>query len=110
MHINSKKQKNRGRHISSLISISGVIFVICISVLSFGKFPVSAHESADDNNLKTICYNSYLIKSGDTLWDIAEDNMPNNELSTAECVQIIKDINGLDTDEIQSGQYLILPY
>ena len=48
------------------------------------------------------------IQSGDTLWDIARDNMTDEYDSIDEYINAIKDINGLESDFIQSGQYLII--
>ena len=88
---------------------AGVILILIICV-SFGAFFVSAHEktSADDTVYKY--YKSIEIQSGDTLWAIAEDTMTDEYNSVAEYVQVLKDMNNLDSDNIQAGQNLIIAY
>ena len=84
-----------------------LMMVICIT---FGAFLVPAHEktSADDTVYKY--YKSIEIQSGDTLWAIAEDTMTDEYNSVAEYVQVLKDMNNLDSDNIQAGQNLIIAY
>lgn len=99
---NSAKKRFR-RFFTGII----LMMVICIS---FGAFLVSAHEktSADDTVYKY--YKSIEIQSGDTLWAIAEDTMTDEYNSVAEYVQVLKDMNNLDSDNIQAGQNLIIAY
>ena len=47
---------------------------------------------------------TYTVKKGDTLWDIAED-----ELGDGFRYKEIKALNGLKTDTLQIGQVLKLP-
>ena len=49
-----------------------------------------------------------VVQHGDTLWDIAEENITADYGSVDEYVRALKDINSLDSDFIQSGQYLII--
>ncbi len=81
--------------------------IICIS---FGTFLVYAREKPDSGIAAHKYYKSVQIQSGDTLWTIAEDTMTDEYDSVAEYVQVLKDMNGLDSDSIQSGQNLIIAY
>ncbi len=81
-----------------------LITVICIS---FGTFLVSAHEKESVNDI-TYMYYSIQIRPGDTLWTIAEDTMTDEYDSVAEYVQVLRDINDLDSDDIQAGRNLII--
>ena len=84
-----------------------VSFIIILSIsLIFGAFFVSARENSAAGT--DIHYKSIRIQSGDTLWDIARDNMTDEYDSIDEYINAIKDINGLESDFIQSGQYLII--
>ena len=84
-----------------------VSFIILLSVcLIFGAFLVSARENTAHET--DTYYKSVRIQSGDTLWDIAEENITADYGSVDEYVRALKDINSLDSDFIQSGQYLII--
>ena len=52
----------------------------------------------------------YLVQPGDTLWDIAENTMTSEYDSVTEYVQVLKDMNDLQSDDIQAGQHLIIAY
>lgn len=65
-------------------------------------------HTVDHNSTKY--YKTIEITSGDTLWDIAETYIDDNYDSVKEYVQELKDINHLDSDSIQDGQYLTVAY
>ena len=99
---NSAKKRFR-RFFTGII----LMMVICIS---FGAFLVSAHEKTSADDIVYKYYKSIEIQSGDTLWAIAEDTMTDEYNSVAEYVQVLKDMNNLDSDNIQAGQNLIIAY
>ena len=78
--------------------------------MSFGAFFVYAREQSAGDEAVYTYYKSIEIHPGDTLWDIAEETMTDSYDSVAEYVQVIKNMNGLDSDEIHSGQNLIIAY
>lgn len=105
------KKRGSGRHtvrknLRKLFTGVILIFTICIS---FGAFLVSAHEKSGNQNVYTY-YKSIEIQPGDTLWEIAENTMPDEHGSVAEYVQQLKDMNNLSSDKIYSGQNLIISY
>lgn len=87
----------------------GVITVFCVCMI-FGSLFVSAHENAADEQTVYTYYKSIEIQPGDTLWDIAEDTMTSEYDSVPEYVQVLKEMNNLDSDDIQAGQYLMIAY
>lgn len=101
------RQKQRVR-IFFLVLACLAISAAC--VLSYGGFGVSARESRDSEENIYTYYKSIEIQNGDTLWSIAEEAKPSESDSTADYVEILKQINGLDSDEIQAGQHLIISY
>ena len=80
---------------------TGIVLMLVICV-SFGAFLVSAHEKTSADKTVYKYYKSIQIQSGDTLWAIYN--------SVAEYVQVLKDMNNLDSDDIQAGQNLIIAY
>lgn len=88
---------------------TGIILMMVICV-SFGAFLVSAHEKTSAGDAVYKYYKSIEIQPGDTLWEIAEDTMTAEYNSVAEYVQVLKDMNNLDSDDIQAGQDLIIAY
>ncbi len=57
---------------------------------------------------KTIYYESVQIASGDTLWGIAQMYKEENE-NTEHMVRKIKELNGMFTDDICSGERILVP-
>ncbi len=56
------------------------------------------------------CYKSIEIKTGDTLWEIAEEYRTADYDSVYDYINELKAINGLMSDDIQAGQYLTVVY
>ncbi len=89
---------------------AGVIIFLCACMTFGGVFMVSAHENGLSDESIYKYYKSIEIQPGDTLWDIAEETMTSEYSSTAEYVQVLKEMNNLKSDDIQYGQYLIIAY
>lgn len=53
-------------------------------------------------------YESVQINNGDTLWDIAKE-YNTCSLSTKDFVDEIKSVNGLTSDYIKDGNYILVP-
>ncbi len=88
---------------------TGIILMMVICV-TFGAFLVSAHEKTSAGDAVYKYYKSIEIQPGDTLWGIAEDTMTDEYDSVVEYVQVLKDMNNLDSDNIEAGQDLIIAY
>ena len=98
--------KRKGLSANLLLLVIGT-FILLFSCLFLGNFMSSAHEN-DTNSVQSTYYKSIRIQPGDTLWDIASDNMTDEYDSIDEYIQLVKDTNGLESDYIQAGQYLII--
>ena len=86
------------------------VIVLFVS-MSFSAFFVSAKEKdTPDHESTYIYYKSIKIEKGDTLWDIANENLPEKYSSTEEYVKVLKEINGLSSDKIYSGENLMIMY
>lgn len=96
------------QHIRNLFA--GVVIVLFVS-MSFSAFFVSAKEKdMTDHGSSYVYYKSIKIEKGDTLWDIANENLPEKYNSTEEYVKVIKEINGLSSDKVYSGENLMIMY
>lgn len=72
----SKKSAILKQHARNLFV--GVVIVLFVS-MSFSAFFVSAKEKdTPDHESTYIYYKSIKIEKGDTLWDIANENLPEN--------------------------------
>ena len=101
------KRKAAYRFTGALIT---VLIIITLSVFFSNKL-VSAHGNVDKSvSNKTKYYKSIQIQKGDTLWQIAEQNMSDEYDSITDYILEVKRINNLASDNIQSSQYLTIPY
>ena len=89
--------------------ITGFIIAL-IGCMSFRAFFVSAHEGTLSDQTVYKYYKSIEIQPGDTLWDIAEETMTSEYDSIPEYVEVLKEMNALESDRIEAGQYLIIAY
>ena len=70
----------------------------------------SAAQSDTQTADHTKYYKTIEITSGDTLWSIAELYMDDHYDSVKEYVRELKEMNHLNSDSIQDGQYLTIAY
>lgn len=90
------------------LPLIGVIIGIFIGV----KATTYAQSTKINDYGRQMVYTTYTVKSGDTIWGIAQDlaalNPEFNDIR--QYVSVIKNTNNMSTDEIKSGQNLIIPY
>ena len=82
--------------------------VICIILFS-NKNITSANESGTAAPL-TKYYKTITIEKGDTLWSIANEYMSGQYRSTKDYVKELRSMNGLHSDQITSGEKLVVAY
>lgn len=83
-----------------------LLFILIIFSVSFVTKTVTAQRYESRTKLVT----SIEVKKGDTLWSIASDFMSEEYENLHEFIDEIKDSNGITTDEIHIGNYIIVPY
>lgn len=71
-------------------------------------------EATNPKELEKASFNKYYtsikIEEGDTLWSIEKRYNIGKISKSKEYIQDLKNINGLKSDTIHSGQYLIVAY
>lgn len=91
----------------TIILFTIVMIVCCVfisSILNGGKL------KAADVSDKEKFYTSIEIQPGDSLWSIASDYMSEEYASIQEYIEDVKALNGMGTDEIHAGKFIIIPY
>ena len=93
--------KNRKKFVRAILLIVGVIVFINLLI---------ADESYSHQEIK---YKTLSVLSGDTLWDIAEEEQETNAYyegkDIRDIVQNIKSINNLSSSSLKAGQTLEIP-
>ncbi len=90
------------------------VFLEKIFICFFAFFVVVCLGIGSGNNCaeareKDKLYKSIELEPGDTLWDIAKQYADADE-SVCDYINELKEINGLDSDEIHEGHYLTVVY
>lgn len=100
--IRRQKQLRRNKRLA--------FFTACLIItVSFTAGGFRANAESDGKAPMLKYYKSVLIDSGDTLWSIAAENKTSG-MDTEDVVEEIKKMNGLRSDSITAGNYLIVPY
>ena len=90
------------------IWVIGAIILIITIIFSVGF--VTKTVTAQRDSLRTKLVTSIEIKHGDTLWSIASDFFSDEYDDMNEYIEEIKDSNGISSDVIHVGNYIVVPY
>lgn len=104
--LQNKARRKAERRCHTRMMILTAFLVLALS-LTIGGFLSQAKSSSEQINYKY--YKSIIIRQGDSLWSIAQSNKPENQ-TVESYVSEMKQINHLREDEINAGNYLIIPY
>ncbi|MBH1940968.1 LysM peptidoglycan-binding domain-containing protein [Mobilitalea sibirica] len=84
----------------------GILIAVLIFSLYFFSKTVTAQRDTDRIKMVT----SIEVKQGDSLWSIAASFMTEEYNDIHDYIEEIKSSNGLLTDTIRAGNYIIVPY
>ncbi|MDO4803189.1 MAG: LysM peptidoglycan-binding domain-containing protein [Lachnospiraceae bacterium] len=87
-----------------------IVIVTLIMVLACIKFTARATIAENAARFSKKYYKSYLVESGDTLWTIAESECGSRWNNNWDYIDEVMLINGLKSETIKAGNYLMLPY
>lgn len=94
---------------NSFIAILSFAFILMTALFACTNF-AEASDHTTESSSSCVLYKSIQLESGDTLWSIAEEYMPEGFSSIWDYIEELKDINGLKSDEIHEGRYLTVVY
>ncbi len=102
-------QKRREAAIKRTVILTMGIIIIILSLIFINRMNALDHSFAREVNRQKY-YKSVSIQYGDTLWEIASQNMSDEYASVESYVEELKKVNDLASDQISIGQYLTVPY
>lgn len=108
LHVASKRRRTVHLEKMTLFAVAFVL-AVCLSIFA-GNGPVSAHDSQQEEAANYRYYKSIQVNAGDSLWSIAEEYMDDECDSIFEYIEMLKEINHLNSSEIQEGRYLTVAY
>ena len=91
-----------------LITVIIILALVFIMVFVFGGTKVSADTNLRVNERKY--FTSYVVQSGDTLWDIAGNYMTKEYRDRNEYIKEVALSNQMESYDIRPGQLILLPY
>ncbi len=90
--------------------ITGFLLIIMFIAFILGSIIVKAQNNHNANR-RQIKYSNIVVQDGQTLWDIAEEHIDNSQFdSIYEYMDSLKKLNGLTSNNIYSGQNIIITY
>jgi len=107
-HRRSSKRSFQFHKLIMFITFTLMIAFLC--GITFGSMFASA-KTSDEKSLDTYkYYKTITVESGDTLWDIAVENITAEYDSVDDYISEVCSINGLDSTQIRAGRSLTVPY
>lgn len=103
MEGNAYYQMNRRK----LWMVGGLVLIMLVIISVFFMTKTVTAQRDGERSKQVACVE---IKKGDTLWSIASEYMSEEYDNLNEYIEEIMDSNGMLTDEIHAGNYIIVPY
>lgn len=90
--------------------IFAYIIVLMVLIFVFSMLFHKTVSSASSEFEREQCYQSVEIQPGDSLWSIASRYFTEEWISIEHYIEEIKLFNSMESNEIHSGDYLMIPY
>ena len=101
-----RKQQVRRQKLLIGLCVFFLAFIVTIKTNAF----LSEAQSDEGTLTNYKYYKSIQIQPGDTLWEIAKENMSDEYDSIEDYIDEIKELNHLKSDIIQQNTYLTIGY
>lgn len=88
-----------------MIALALILIIICVLIVPFSHIRVAAGEKMGIS----VKYETYVVQSGDTLWDIADTHMDGSYDNHQDYIDEVMRANGLKSCHIYDGQLIIIP-
>ncbi len=85
-----------------------VVFAVMVAVMWFSSIQV--FEGEEEMVIVNKYYKTICVEAGDTLWDIAGEYVEGTDVSRQEYIEEVCELNGLNPDEIQAGEHIVVAY
>lgn len=89
------------------MEISSIILTLFIVILIFVAVMFSATDDSRKFNRHEWTIEHHYIVSGDTYWDIARENCP-NDIDLRYYIQRVKELNEATSDTLISGHHILI--
>ena len=88
-----------------------ITLILFCGCFLFGSFLSFAQNSRTEEPVQFKCYKSIVIQEGDSLWSLAERHIDSESSESETAVkEYIKELKQLESETIQTGEHLIIPY
>lgn len=91
-----------------------VFAIAIILVVTLGILLGSSINALASSDKDIASYNKYYvsirIETGDTLWTIADEYVEGFNITKADYIQEVCQINGISEDNIKAGDHIVVPY
>ena len=92
----------------------GLLAIVVILIVAFGILLGTSINALASSEKDIASYNKYYvsirIESGDTLWTIADEYVDGFNLSKADYIAEVCQINGISENNIHAGDQIVVPY
>lgn len=92
----------------------GIIAVVVIIIVSLALLLGTGIRALASSKEDPAAYNKYYksvrVETGDTLWTIADEYIQNLNIDKMEYIEEICELNKMDGDYIQAGEYIVVAY
>ena len=96
-----RRQKKALAFIILIFVSIGLLLGTSINALASSKADIASYNKY---------YKSVRVESGDTLWTIADDYIQNLNIDKLDYIEEICELNQIDGDHIQAGEYIVVAY
>lgn len=97
-----RKRKYYPKKIAAAVLVIGFLITLATAV------PANANAAREGDRYKY--YTSVYVSQGESLWSIASEYWTKEYPDIQAYIREIKRLNGISSDNIQSGKYLCIPY